>query len=256
MRVSPGSSPTFYAAFTDDSLNPKDAEIAYVDIFDAEGAQVVSNAVPVHDSVGNYHYTYVIAPDAPQGLWRIEWQAVLNGRNAFGTEEFEVALAGILVNPSDMALHGPLRSRLGEVSRAAPELNGSDTLFLSSEIAEILTLSHNDLDLATLEGWERKAARLSRLIDVAESGTQRTLSQKFDQAKQMVDHWTKMIAASRELRATALAGRVVGKPMNLRDPLSSMFLVGSQPNALSRVWTGSYDRLYATHRLLIPYGWN
>lgn len=256
MRVSPGSNPTFYVAFTDEQLLPTDPTSVTVDVFNGEGAQVVSNAVPVKDSTGNYHYTVAVAPDAPQGLWRIDWEAMLDGRVALGSEEFDVAAAGMLVNPGDMAFHAPLRSRIGEVSRLAADQNASDTMFAPAEIAEILTLSAHDLDKATLEGWERKAARLSRLIDVAESGTQRTLSQKFDQANKLVEHWRLTVENIRLLRAQALSGRVVGKVVSLREPTSMMFIVGTQPNAYTRAWLPSYDRYFPTHRLIVPYGWN
>jgi hypothetical protein len=46
-----------------------------------------------------------------------------------------------------------------------------------------------DLDLAALEVWEAKAASAASMVDTAESGSSRRLSQLHDQALKMVAHY-------------------------------------------------------------------
>lgn len=255
MRYSPGSNPTFFASFTDTEMNLKDPDTIYVDVVDANGTKIIDNGTPVKDSLGSFHFEVPLPADAPTGLWYIDWQAVVNGANAFGREEFDVEVAGVLVNPSGLALHAPLRARVGEVSLLPADQNGSDTMFSTAEIAEMLGRWHLDLDRATLEAWERKAARLQRLIDFAESGTQRTLSTKFRQAKAMVDYWSALIERNRQLRSTAMAGRIPARVATMREQPSYAYLVGSQPNSFSFGPMADYTRLFPTHRLLIPALW-
>jgi hypothetical protein len=253
LRFEPGTEPTFFVAFVDDDLNPKDPDSLNVDVLDPFGNLFVTGDDPHRDSTGNYSYTVTLPADASEGIWTVRWNAVRDMHLAQGEEQFEVAV-DVNAPPNALDMHAPLRSRLGEISSLPAEQNGSDTLFPTAEISEILALTTYDLDRATLEGWERKAGKLSGLINIAESGTQRELSRKFDQARKMVDHWAKTVSVTAEIRRGALAGRVVGKPMNLRDRNSAMFVVGMQPNAYTQTRMASYDRYYPTKRLLVPLG--
>jgi hypothetical protein len=125
------------------------------------------------------------------------------------------------------------------------EQNGSDTLFSNDDIADLLVYAGNDLDVATYEGWKRKAAHLQRLIDISESGSDRNLSQRFRQAKSMLDFWGGMLAAQASETSIAMAGRVVGRVVNLRQE--------EDPNP-GTPFSGysEHIRMYPTHRLLIP----
>lgn len=249
MRYAPGSTPIWTASLLDENLEPVTPDTITVDIIDSNGLTVVNNGVPTEIVEGSWQFTgYQIPLDAPTGLWKIEWTVILNGDVSFGEEEFEVVLGGIIVNPDFLTLYGPLRSRIGEVSKLPADQNGSDTLFLTSEIAEILALHGGQLNNATLEGWERKTAKLQHLIDFHESGSERNLSRKFIQAKQMLDHWTRIVSADAVSRQSALAGRVVGQVASLRDCL---------PSAPIRTgFSGLYERYYLTHRLIIPVTWS
>lgn len=245
MQYAPGSRPVFYASFTDENLQPTDPDEIIVRIYDPDGVLQYEGSEAVKDSTGNYHFdAYEIPEETSLGLWKIEWEAITNGQVSFGEENFDVTVGGVIVNPAGLVYHGPLRSRLGEVSRLDVDQNGSDTLFSNAEISEILTMQSYDLDRATLEGWQRKAAKLQHLIDISESGSERALSRKFIQARQMLDHWARRLSDASEARSAALTGRVVGKVLSLREeePLRAY------------PWGPTTDviRAYPTHRLLIP----
>lgn len=244
MRYAPGTDAEFEATFTDSFGNLVDPDTIHVDIWDSEGLQVLDNGIPTQLGLGSYQYVHAIPLDAPLGLWKVEWHAVVDGLNAFGEEIFEVDPAPE-VTPSDQVAHSRLRSRLGEVSKLPDDQNGSDTLFSTTDIADLLSYAEGDLDYATFEGWKRKAAHLSRLIDISESGSDRSLSQRFKQAKAMLDHWGKVLSETGNAHAGAIAGRVVGSVINMRkceDPLPGTPFSGYT----------DHIRMYPTKRLVIP----
>lgn len=117
-------------------------------------------------------------------------------------------------------------------------------MFSTAEINGILSYAEGDLDTATLEGWKRKVAILAHLVDVAESGSDRLLSQRFRQAKAMLDFWAARIAEVEGARSGYIA--VLGSVVNLRgtgrDPSPGTPFSGYAENI----------RAYPTHRLLIP----
>jgi len=234
VRYTPGSTATFYAPFIDEAGNPKDPDSVTVDVTDANGTEIVTDGVPTQDALGAFHFDLDLAEDAPWGLWSINWTAIFDGNTVPGREDFEVAFDFVVL--SNVLLHSTLRSRLGEVSKLPADQNGSDTMFLTEEISEILSLTNNDLDRATLEGWQRKAGHLQRLIDFNEAGTERNLSRKFIQAKQMQDYWLRVVSQTGQIRSTALAGRVVGKVIHLRSDAPSAPVLTGLGAMNERMW--------------------
>ena len=244
MAWTPDQSPELTATFTKPNGTPTDPDSIYVDVFDPSGTKVIDNGTPERIMEGFYSYTVDLGDDPLLGLWKIEWQAVVNGLNAFGDEVFEV-LESPNVTPSDEVQRSRLRSRLAEVKKEG-DLDGSGTFFNDVAITDLLTYAGNDLDRATLEGWLRKQAHYAPLIDVSESGSQRELSQKFEHATEMVEFWIQLLGDAADATSAALAGRIVGRAVCLRerpDPLS-----------LQTPFSGysEHVRMYPTHRLLIP----
>lgn len=245
MRWSPGSVAELTVTFTKEDGTPTDPSEVVTDIFGPDG-QKVDDGVPERISVGFYKFDYAIPLDATEGLWRIDWTAQVGNLEVFGTENFEVADAGVIANPSDSIMHSRLRSRLAE-SKTDPDGDGSETFFTDAEITDLLSYSENELDAATLEGWLRKKARYARLVDVSESGTDRKMSQKFKNAQAMVKFWSDFLGDVAGSRQEALAGRVVGRPVNLRC---------ADDTGLSSLtpFSGYSEHIHAypSHRLLIP----
>lgn len=243
MQFAPNQPADFTTTITNADGDPVTPDSIVADVFDPSG-QVVDDAIPTELSTGFFKYTYVIPADPEMGLWRINWKVVLNGQPAQGDEYFEVVPTGVIVAPADEIAQSQLRARLGE-PKENPAGDGSETFFTDIEIIDLLAYAGDDLDVATLEGWRRKMARFARLIDVNESGADRPLSQKFKNAKSMVEFWSGIAGAAVIARQNALAGRVVGKAVNLRcDP----------PKTLLTPFSGysEHVRMYPTHRMLIP----
>lgn len=240
MRYAPGTTAELTSTFTlidGDPVNPDSVE---VDIYNPDGL-VVNDGIPVNVSIGLYRYDFDVPEDADLGLWRIEWHSVINGVHAYGDELFEVNFEGA-TPPAVLAEQ--LRGRLDE-AKIDPEGDGSETFFNDEQIADLLFYG-DGLDGATLEGWLRKQARYARLVDVSESGSIREMSQKFKHATVMVRFWSDVLGDASEAASLALAGRVVGRAVNLwgtEDPL-----------ALQTPFSGYSDHIreYPTHRLIIP----
>lgn len=243
MPYSQGSTAELEATFTSSYGNPVDPDTVHVDLWDSEGTRVVDNGVPERLSLGTYRYSFAIPEDAPSGLWRIEWQAVVDEMNAFGDEAFVVGSIDVVDHPEQI-VQFRLRSRLGEVSRAG---DNSDTMFDDDAIADLISYAGGDIDLATYEGWKRKTAHLARLIDVGESGSDRLLSQRFRQAKSMMDFWAAVVSEIEVSRRSAMTGRVTGSVINLRN-------TGRDDGHPGTPFSGytEHIRMYPIKRLLIP----
>lgn len=243
MQWSPGSTAELTATFTTENGVPVDPSQILVDIIGPDGIKVDDGA-PERISEGFYKFDYPIAVDAPEGLWRIEWEAQIGGLTAPGHENFEVLAADLIVTPSDSIAQSRLRSRLAEV-KTDEEGDGSETFFDDAQITDILSYAGNDLDVATLEGWRRKMARYARLVDVNESGSDRKMSQKFKQAAAMVEFWEGFLGKDADALVDAFRTAVVGKAVNLRN---------SEPERPLTPFSGysEHIREYPTHRLLIP----
>ena len=80
-----------------------------------------------------------------------------------------------------------LRRLIGEPNDTAP--------WTDAVLADIID-NTADLDLAALEVWEAKAANAASLVDTAESGSSRRLSQMHDQALKMVAHYRSATATT------------------------------------------------------------
>lgn len=241
MRYAPGTTAPLTSTFTMPDGDLVDPEFTEVDIYDPNGL-VVDNGTPFNVSLGLYRYDFPVPEDAALGLWRIEWHVIINGVHAYGDEIFEVNYIDAV---APAILSEQLRSRLDEM-KIDPLGDGSETFFTDDQIADIFFFSDSDLDAATLEGWLRKQARYARLVDVSESGSVREMSQKFKHATIMVRFWQSVIGDAADAASLALAGRVVGRAVNLwgtEDPL-----------ALQTPFSGYSDHIreYPTHRLIIP----
>lgn len=246
MRYAPGTTAELTATISDSGNDPVTPTSVLVDIYDTDGTVVVNDGVPVNVSPGLYLYEYDIPSDADKGLWRIEWRIVVSGNTALGVEYFEVYdEQDAAPDEANVVFNSLLRSRIGE-PKTDPLGDGSETLFTDFQIAMIYNKTSGNLNRATLEGWLWKMAYYSSLIDVTESGSDRPLSQKFKQAKEMVDAWRRFVGDDDAAAASAMAGRVVGKAVNLRCCDSD----SSNPYPFSGY---SYHvRMYPTHRLIIP----
>ena len=65
-----------------------------------------------------------------------------------------------------------------------------------TDLADLLTENDGDVNLAAAAFFDRQATKFSRLVDVSESGSSRSLSQLYKNAVAMSDSYRKRIATS------------------------------------------------------------
>lgn len=240
MSFSPGQEVTKYTTIILSNGDRADADELLVDVVGPDNAIVFNDLVPVNISTGYYSVTFTLPEDADLGTWRIEWHGSIGLVDIFGFENIEVKE---FVDPETQ--NDFLRARLGE-QKADDDVDGSQTFFTDTQIADLLSYAGDNYDVATLEGWRRKAARYARLVNIQESGTIRDLTDKFKQAQALVAYWEKIINGAEADRLAAMKGRVVGRAVNLGevpDPISMLTPFSGYSENI---------RTYPTHRLVIP----
>lgn len=110
-----------------------------------------------------------------------------------------------------------LRQRLGE---SYPEDGGEeDTFFLDVEITGLLARNNGGISAAAAEGWRIKAADFAGLMDVADGGSSRKLSQLFRHARQMSEYYESVVIAEEEgMDIPAGAGSAASINLGRRQP--------------------------------------
>jgi hypothetical protein len=110
-----------------------------------------------------------------------------------------------------------LRLLLGE-AYTEPQTE-ADTFFLDARITKLLADNSDNLNMAAAEGWAMKAAEYARLIDRDESGTNVKLSQKYRQAREMMNVFLK--AAGEAFTVTSGAYRAIAKVASMDESCDS-----------------------------------
>jgi hypothetical protein len=82
------------AEFKDGSGTMVDPDTPQVDIIDPADTTVVSNATPVRDGLGRYHYNYAVPTGAPLGVWTAHWTGTINGAGVGADDHFTVTAPG------------------------------------------------------------------------------------------------------------------------------------------------------------------
>lgn len=78
-----------------------------VDILDPDDNQLVTDAVPIRDSLGTYHYDYAVGGAAPLGVWHAHWTGSVNGSAVEDDDEFEVVSAASFQFASNLLVTVP-----------------------------------------------------------------------------------------------------------------------------------------------------
>lgn len=200
-----------------------------VDILDSNGAQLLTNIVPTHVSLGRYRYDYLVATDAILGVWTAHWTGSHNNFSIDGDELFEVVLPGTLTfDPEDDA--GYLRLLLDD-----PDEDPNYKTFLTeSQLGQLLSRWGSNIYGAAADGWSMKAAYYARRMDhTSEGNTTKPYSQLYRNAVRLAEHYMKMAANPTFSSDLAVAAaRVVGRAISLReDPVTYEVLELVEPEA-------------------------
>lgn len=92
--VGQGGTIVLDARYRDGSGALVDPTTPLVDIINPSAVEIVTNAVPVQDGTGLFHYNYTVAVAAPLGTWTAHWTGVINGAPVSGDDVFTVVAAG------------------------------------------------------------------------------------------------------------------------------------------------------------------
>lgn len=93
-KIGQGGQITLEATYSDGTGSLIDPGTPQIDIINPVPTTVITNAVPVRDGLGLYHYQYVVAAGAPLGLWTAHWTGTINSVSVGADEQFEVVVAG------------------------------------------------------------------------------------------------------------------------------------------------------------------
>lgn len=99
----------------------------------------------------------------------------------------------------------------------------TDTFFSDDDIADLLTVSGNDINVAASLGWRAKAAEFAKYIDIDESGSTRKLSQMYRQAVLQAEHFAKVAGDGGEQRVQSLRSGIVARSAQWAVPADARY---------------------------------
>lgn len=134
-QVAQGGTVRLTASFEDAAGQLVDPVTPLVDVINPSNVVVVNDAVPVRDSLGEYHYDFTAAIDAPLGAWTARWSGVISGGTVTGDENFTV------LEPGSIGLGAPWLVQLADARVALGITNSSDTRKDSQIITAITAAS-------------------------------------------------------------------------------------------------------------------
>jgi hypothetical protein len=96
-RIAQGGTVTLTATYQTGVSDLVDPTTPRIDIVDADGTTIVTDAVPTRVSLGNYSYTYVVPGAGALGIWQAHWTGTIDGAAAGGDDWFNVVVPGDLL---------------------------------------------------------------------------------------------------------------------------------------------------------------
>jgi hypothetical protein len=181
----------------------------YVDILDPAGNNVSPHTLLTRSDVGVYHVTFIVPINAPLGDWTMRYFGIISGAEVSSQQTFNVFAAGA-VSAINRTVNR-LRLLIGEkIPLGGTE---TDTRYTDDELIAVYYANNEDLTKTVAELWLTKAAMFTELVDVMESGTQRSLSQMARAANAQAAVWEKRVVAYDA--AWAATYRVPGKAIKL-----------------------------------------
>lgn len=96
-QVAQGGTVTVTAVYETGTGDLVDPTTPTIDVIDADGTELVTNAVPTRISLGNYSYAYVVPSDGALGVWRVHWGGTIGGLDSGGDDFFDVVTPGAII---------------------------------------------------------------------------------------------------------------------------------------------------------------
>lgn len=158
--IARGSTITLDAETVNNFGTATDAADLTVDIIDASGVNVVTNATPTHVSTGIYQYEYPVPANAMLGAWAAEWSGTIGGQPVVVDDGFTVVLSSVLVVPGGNTTVDDLVTQVedhllggdrDELNFLGATIGSSDsTLTLSSPLNNLAAGSYLGIELEVL----------------------------------------------------------------------------------------------------------
>jgi hypothetical protein len=182
-----------------------DPDDPMVSIYDPNGAALYQSEPIVRDDVGQYHFTFLVPTDAAVGDWTVVFLGTVDGR--------QVESSGFL-QVLDASQVSQMQSTINHIRLAVGEkipVGGSDgdTRFTDIDILSELNYAGQDLNKVKASLWLAKSGMWAELVDIDESGTDRSLSQMSKAALAQAKIYLDKVAADDVLWAQTY--RVAGR---------------------------------------------
>lgn len=103
-RVAQGGTVTLTAIYQTGAGDLVDPVGPTIDIIDADGTQLVTDAVPTRISLGNFSYAYSVPALGPVGIWQAHWGGTVDGAAAGGDDWFNVVTPADLITDTYVTL--------------------------------------------------------------------------------------------------------------------------------------------------------
>lgn len=146
-QVAQGGTVRLLATFEDATGALTDPVTPVVDILDPSNTEVVTDDALTRDSLGQYHYDFAAAADAPLGSWTARFSGVINGAEITGEDPFTV------LAPGSVGVGEPWLVQLSEVKTALyvdPTDTRKDDLYTSAiSAASRAILNYTERDFAS-----------------------------------------------------------------------------------------------------------
>lgn len=96
-QVAQGGTVTLTSVYETGAGDLVDPTSPAIDIVDADGTELVTNATPTRLSLGNFSYAYVVPANGDIGVWQAHWTGTIDGLNAGGDDFFNVVTPGAII---------------------------------------------------------------------------------------------------------------------------------------------------------------
>jgi hypothetical protein len=157
LQVAQGGTVRIPATYEDATASLVDPGTPLVDIIDPSNAAVVNDAVPVRDSLGEYHYDFTAAAAAPLGDWVARFSGVVSGGTVTGDETF------VVVQPGAVSGGPPWLIQLGELETALGVAPGDVDSVRQAQLTQAIAgasaaiIKYTDRDFAAATVTEQRS---------------------------------------------------------------------------------------------------
>lgn len=114
LEVAQGGTARLTVEYKDENGVLTDPTTPLVDVLNPSNVAVVTDAVPVRESLGSFYYDFDVPSDAPIGEWTAHWTGTIDSSPLSGSDPFSVVAEGsITFGSTDLITLAEYRSLMG-----------------------------------------------------------------------------------------------------------------------------------------------